>query len=155
MKIVKTFILVLAIVLFSPFNVRAQLRKTANIEKVKSFTNGSVFLYKAAKDSMSIYSVALRNNSKFHDNISFVLGGKEEMIKNLHDLSDALKDGKKGDVFDFSVLGETYNLSYDKVLGQVCFRISKPYSASTDYGRLYKATIDDIIAFLEKEGNNH
>ncbi len=151
MRIVKTIILVLAIVISMPINVHAQLRKAANIEKVKSFTNGSVVLNKTTADSTSIYSVTLRNNSKFHENIVFFLGKKEEMIKNLHDLSDALKDGKKGDVFDFSVIGEEYNLSYDKVLGQVCFRIRKPYSTSSDFGRLYKATIDDIIAYFEKD----
>ena len=151
MRIVKTIILVLAIVISMPINVHAQLRKAANIEKVKSFTNGSVVLNKTTADSTSIYSVTLRNNSKFHENIVFFLGKKEEMIKNLHDLSDALKDGKKGDVFDFSVIGEGYNLSYDKVLGQVCFRIRKPYSTSSDFGRLYKATIDDIIAYFEKD----
>ena len=44
MRIVRTIILVLAIVISMPINVHAQLRKAANIEKVKSFTNGSVVL---------------------------------------------------------------------------------------------------------------
>lgn len=151
MKKLLTFIFVLVFVLAMPNNVHAQLRKTANIEKVKSFTNGSVVLNRTTADSTSIYSVTLRNNSKFHGNIVFFLGNKEDMIKNLNDLSDALKNGKKGDNFDFSSIGEEYNLSYDKVLGQVCFRIRKPHSTSSDFGRLYKATIDDIIAYIEKE----
>ncbi len=151
MKNFKTLLFALAVAMAMPNSVHAQLRKAANIEKVKSFTNGSVVLNKTTADSISIYSVTLRNNSKFHENIVFFLGNKQDMIKNLNDLSDALNNGKKGDNFDFSAIGEEYNLSYDKVLGQVCFRIRKPYSTTNDFGRLYKATIDDIIAYFEKE----
>ncbi len=151
MKKILTFVFALVFTLAMPNNVNAQLRKTANIEKVKSFTNGSVVLNRTTADSTSIYSVTLRNNSKYHESIVFFLGNKEDMIKNLNDLSDALKSGKKGDTFEFSSIGEKYHLSYDKVLGQVCFRIRKPHSISSDFGRLYKATIDDIIAYFEKE----
>ena len=129
----------------------AQLRKAANIEKVKSFTNGSVVLNKTTTDSVAIYSVTLRNNSRLHENIVFFLGNKEDMLKNLKDLSSALESGKKGDVFEFSAIGNDYILSYDKVLGQVCFKVSKPYYTSSDFGRLYKATINDIIDFFEKK----
>ena len=72
------------------------------------------------------------------------------MMKNLHDFSNVLKNGKKGDTFDFTAIGVEYNLSYDKVLGQICFKVRKPYSTNSDFGRLYKATIDDIIDFMEK-----
>lgn len=154
MNYVKTFLLFLAMIVIFPICVNAQLRKTANIEKVKSFTNGSVPLNKTTTtDSISIYSVTLRNNSKFHQDVVFFLGNKEDMIKNLEDLSTALKNGKKGDNFDFSANGVDYNLSYDKVLGQVCFRIHKSLSTSTDFGRLYKVTIDDIIEYFSKPEN--
>lgn len=72
------------------------------------------------------------------------------MMRNLHDFSDVLKDRKKGDTFDFTAIGVAYSLSYDKVLGQKCFKVRKPYSTSSDFGRLYKATIDDIIEYMEK-----
>lgn len=151
MNCIKTFLLSLAMIIIFPACINAQLRKTASIEKVKSFTNGSVILNKTTTtDSVSVYSVTLRNNSKFHQDIVFFLGNKEDVIKNLEDLSTALKNGKKGDNFDFSAIGVDYKLSYDKVLGQVCFRIRKSLSTSTDFGRLYKTTIDDIIGYLNK-----
>ena len=73
----------------------AQLRKAANIEKVKSFTNGSVVLNKTTTDSVAIYSVTLRNNSRLHENIVFFLGNKEDMLKNLKDLSQHWKVVRK------------------------------------------------------------
>lgn len=139
---------VLAIV--PALNSHAQLKKTANIEKVKSFTNGSVVLYKTITDSIVLYSVTLKNNSRLHESIVFFLGNKEDTLKNLHDFSNALNDGKKGDIFNFTANGAEYNLSYDKVLGQICFKVRKSYSTSSDFGRIYKATIDDIIEFMEK-----
>lgn len=151
MRIVRIILLLMVMAMSSHNGMYAQLKKTANIEKVKTFTNGSVVLNKTTKDSVSIYSVTLRNNSKFHENIVFFLGTEDDLLKNLRDLSNALKDGKKGDNFDFSAIGVDYNLSYDKVLGQVCFKIRKPSSISTDFGRLYKATIDDIIEYYTKE----
>lgn len=151
MRIVRIILLLMVMAMSSHNGMYAQLKKTANIEKVKTFTNGSVVLNKTTKDSVSIYSVTLRNNSKFHENIVFFLGTEDDLLKNLRDLSNALKDGKKGDNFDFSAIGVDYNLSYDKVLGQVCFKIRKPSSISTDFGRLYKATIDDIIEYYIKE----
>lgn len=151
MRIVRIILLLMVMAMSSHNGMYAQLKKTANIEKVKTFTNGSVVLNKTTKDSVSIYSVTLRNNSKFHENIVFFLGTEDDLLKNLRDLSNALKDGKKGDNFDFSAIGVDYNLSYDKVLGQVCFKIREPSSISTDFGRLYKATIDDIIEYYTKE----
>ncbi len=157
MRIIRVFIFVLILALTPLTGVNAQLKKTANIQLVKTFTNGSVSLNKTAistVDSVSIYSLILRNNSKLFESIVFYLGDREEMIKNLNDLSAALQEGKKGDVFDFKAGGVNYTLSYDKVLGQVCFRVSKPHFTSNDFGRLYKATIDDILVFLKKENNN-
>ena len=66
--------------------VFAQLKKTAKIEKVKSFTAGSVALNKTSLDGVEVYSVTLPNNSKYHQPIVFFLGNKDEMIKNLQDL---------------------------------------------------------------------
>jgi hypothetical protein len=152
MRIIKTVFLLIAMVMAMPIGVQAQLKKTSNTEKVKSFTNGSVTLYKSViEDGNTVYSVSLRNNSKYLDNIVFHLGNEDEVIKNLHDLSTALKEGKKGDSFEFSASGVDYLLSYDKVLGQVCFRVSKPHSITDNFGRFYKATIDNIIAYLEKD----
>lgn len=89
--------------------VFAQLKKTAKIEKVKSFTAGSVALNKTSLDGVEVYSVTLPNNSKYHQPIVFFLGNKDEMIKNLQDLSDALEEGEKGEVFDFSACGKITN----------------------------------------------
>ena len=134
-----------------PVCVNAQLKKTSSTEKVKSFTNGSVGLFKSVTaEGITIYSVSLRNNSRYLDNVVLHLGNREEMIKNLKDFSMALADGKKGDHFDFSACGVDYSLSFDKVLGQRCFDVSKPYSISSDYGRFFKATIDDIIKYFNE-----
>ena len=152
MRIIKTVFLLIAMLLAMPIGVQAQLKKTSNTEKVKSFTNGSVTLYKSIiEDGDTIYSVSLRNNSRYFDNVVFHLGTKDEMIKNLHELYTALKEGKKGDSFEFSASGVDYLLSYDKVLGQVCFRVREPHSITDDFGRFYKATIDSIITYLEKD----
>lgn len=78
----------------------AQLKKTATIEKLKSFTNGSVTLTKTMTEKGDTYSVILRNNSKFHDPVIFLLGDKETTIKNLQDFSETLKNAKKGEHFD-------------------------------------------------------
>lgn len=99
----------------------AQLKKTATIEKLKSFTNGSVTLTKTMTEKGDTYSVILRNNSKFHDPVIFLLGDKETTIKNLQDFSEALKNAKKGEHFDFEVMGQTYSLAYSTTLGQKCF----------------------------------
>ena len=150
MRLIKLFLLAIVLAIVPALNSHAQLKKTANTEKVKSFTNGSVVLNKTNTDSVAVYSVTLRNNSRLHECIVFFLGNKEDMMRNLHDFSDALKNGKKGDTFDFTAIGVAYNLSYDKVLGQKCFKVRKSYSTSSDFGRLYKATIDDIIEYMEK-----
>lgn len=147
------FLLAVIVLVFAPVtNSHAQLRKTAHTEKVKSFTNGSVILCKTTTpDSATVYAVTLSNNSRLHENIVLFLGDKEDMMKNLHDFSDALKEGKKGDSFDFTEMGIEYNLSYHKVLGQRCFKVWKPYSTSSDYGLFFKITIDDIIEYMEKK----
>ena len=114
MRLIKLFLLAIVLAIVPALNSHAQLKKTANIEKVKSFTNGSVVLNKTNTDSVAVYSVTLRNNSRLHECIVFFLGNKEDMMRNLHDFSDALKNGKKGDTFDFTAIGVAYNLSYDK-----------------------------------------
>lgn len=129
----------------------AQLKKTAEIEKVKSFTNGSVALFKTKTDGGEFFAVKLSNNSKYFNDIVLYLGNKDEMLKNLKELSEALEQGKKGDVFDFTACGKEYQLSYGKVLGQVCFKVSTPLSASNDFGRFFKSTIDDIIEYYHEE----
>ena len=131
----------------------AQLKKTGNVEKVRSFTNGTVVLNKVIIDSIELYSVTLPTGSKYYDNIVFWLGTKEELIKNLSDLSLALKDGKKGDFYEFSSCGQDYHLSYDKILGSVCFKVSYPYSANNDYARFLKITIDDILEYMQNYNN--
>lgn len=143
-------ILILTLFLSSNVCVYAQLKKTAKIEKIKSFTNGSVILNKTTVDGVEVYSVTLPNNSKYYQPIVFFLGNKDEMIKNLHDLSDALERGEKGEVFDFSACGKNYQLSFSRTLGQKCFKIWEPINTSNDFGRFFKATIDDILEFIEK-----
>lgn len=153
MKRIKALILIAILTVMPVTNSYAQIKKVANIEKVKSFTYGSVVLNKTTIDSVAIYSVTLENNSSIHESIVLFLGNRDDMLKNLHDFSETLKNGKKGDVFDFTAAGTEYNLSYDKVLGQVCFKVSTPHSTSSDFGRLLKKTIDDIIKFMEKKEN--
>ena len=110
--------------------VFAQLKKTAKIEKVKSFTAGSVALNKTSLDGVEVYSVTLPNNSKYHQPIVFFLGNK-------------------GEVFDFSACGKNYQLSFSRTLGQKCFKIWEPINTSNDFGRFFKATIDDILEFMK------
>ena len=109
--------LTVIVLAFAPVtNSYAQLRKSAHTEKVKSFTNGSVILCKTTTpDSVTVYGVTLRNNSRFHENIVLFLGDKEDMMKNLHDFSNALKEGKKGDSFDFTEI-----LSFALICNDYC-----------------------------------
>ncbi len=95
----------------------AQLRKSSETEKIKSFTNGSVTLFKSTIDDIEVYGVSLPNNSKLFDSVILFLGNKEEMLSNLKDFDKALSEGKKGEAFDFSAVGINYHLLYDKVLG--------------------------------------
>lgn len=85
----------------------AQLKKTATIVKLKSFTNGSVTLTKTMTE--------------------------------------------KGEHFDFEVMGQTYSLAYSTTLGQKCFKVWEPNGISSDFGRLYKATIDDMIKYFMEQ----
>lgn len=129
----------------------AQLRKSSETEKIKSFTNGSVTLYRSTVDGIEVYSVSLpNNNSKLFDRVILLLGNKEEMLSNLKDFDTALSEGKKGEAFDFSASGSNYDLFYDKVLGQVCFKVYEEFSTTTDFGRFYKATILDILEYFSK-----
>ncbi len=146
-------ILIATLLLSSNVYTYAQLKKTAKIEKVKSFTNGSVVLSKTILDGIEVYSVTLPNNSKYHQPIVFYLGSKDEMIKNLRDLSEALEVGEKGEVFDFSACGQEYHLSFSRTLGQKCFKIWEPINISSDYGRFFKATMDDILEYFSKENS--
>ena len=50
---------------------KCSTKKVAKIEKVKSFTNGSVALNKTIIDEVEVYSVTLPNNSKYHQPIVF------------------------------------------------------------------------------------
>ena len=144
-------ILVLTLLLSAPIYTKAQLKKVAKNEKVKSFTNGSVVLNKTIIDEVEVYSVTLPNNSKYHQPIVFYLGCKDEMIKNLKDLSDALEVGEKGEMFDFTACEKKYQLSFSRSLGQKCFKIWEPINVSSDYGRFFKATIDDILEYFDNK----
>ena len=151
MKNLKYLVIIITFLFVNNGTVYAQLKKTSEIEKVKSFTNGSISLYKTKTDLGEIYSVTIPNNSKYYKNIVLFLGTKDEMLKNLQDLSEALANGKKGDNFEFSVWGQDYHLVYrDYLLGGVCFDISTPGSTSSNFGRFYKMTIDDILKYLQE-----
>ena len=129
----------------------AQLRKSSETEKIKSFTNGSVTLYKSTVDDIEVYSVSLpNNNSKLFDRVILFLGNKEEMLSNLKDFDTALSEGKKGEAFEFSSCGSNYQLFYDKVLGQVCFKVYEEINTAADYGRFYKGTGLDILEYFSK-----
>lgn len=103
----------------------AQLRKSSETEKIKSFTNGSVTLFKSTVDDIEVYGVSLPNNSKLFDRVILFLGNKEEMLSNLKDFDKALSEGKKGEAFDFSAAGSNYHLLYDKVLWKSVLRFTK------------------------------
>lgn len=79
------------------------------------------------------------------------MGDKETTIKNLQDFSETLKNAKKGEHFDFEVMGQTYSLAYSTTLGQKCFKVWEPNGISSDFGRLYKATIDDMIKYFMEQ----
>lgn len=88
----------------------AQLKKTAEVETLKSFTTGSVALQRVLIEDVYYYCVTLPNNSKYFKLVVFWLGNKDEMLKNLRDLSAALENGKKGEYFEFSACEQDYNL---------------------------------------------
>lgn len=128
----------------------AQLKKNSETGKIKSFTNGSVTLFKSIVDNIEVFSVSLPNNNSVYGKVVLFLGNADETKQNLHDFSVALEEGKKGEAFEFSAVGQKYQLYYDKVLGQVCFKVQEEISMRDNFGRFYKATIDDIIKFLEE-----
>ncbi|MBO7225052.1 MAG: hypothetical protein J6V35_04000, partial [Bacteroidales bacterium] len=106
---------------------------------------------KTKTDLGEIYSLTIRNNSKYYKKIVLFLGTKDEMLKNIQDLSEALANGKNGVNFEFSAWGQDYHLVYRNVLlGGVCFDISTPGSTSSNFGRFYKMTIDDILKYLQE-----
>ncbi|MBQ8361965.1 MAG: hypothetical protein IJX44_08490 [Bacteroidaceae bacterium] len=145
------FILLSVLFLYGSPEIYAQLKKVAKVEKVKSFSSGTVILNKSILDEVEVYSVTLQNNSKFYGPIVFWLGNKNEMIKNLNDLSKCLEEGEKGDVFEFSACGQDYQLSVSRTLGSKCFKIWETIATSQNYGRFFKVTIDDILEFYSKE----
>lgn len=53
----------------------AQLRKSSETEKIKSFTNGSVTLYKSTVDGIEVYSVSLPNNNQFLKHNTLTIAG--------------------------------------------------------------------------------
>lgn len=147
----KVILLLSLILSVCPIISHAQLKKSGSIERVKGFTNGSVSLMKSTTERGDVCSLTLRNNSKFHD-VNLLLGDKETAVKNLKDFSETLKTAKSGEHFDFEVMGLAYTFFYGSTLGQKCFKIWAPNSVSSDYGRLFKATIDDIIKYFSNNG---
>lgn len=148
------FILILLAAAFVVLPTEAQLKKSASVEKVKTFSNGSVPLYKSVLDDVVVYSVTLKNNSRHFDPIVLFLGTKEEMISNLKDFSAALNDGKKGEIFEFECCGRKYEMSFHKVIGKKCFKVWEENNIQSDFGNFFKSTIDDILNFIEKENFN-
>ena len=126
----------------------AQLRKTAKFENVKTSLNYS--LRRALVDDVYYYYVSLPNYSKHFDPVVFWLGTKETALQNLSDLSAALKEGKKGECFEYSACGEDYNLYYAKAGGQKCFKVYESISISSDFGRFYKMSIDAVLKYMQE-----
>lgn len=148
------FIALFSIIYLLKIDGYAQLEKIATIEKVKTFANGTIIMNKTITDSTETYSITLNNSSNLHNNIVFHLGTKEESIKNLDDLSYALKNGGMIDVYRFSACGQDYHLSYHKILNSICFKISYIQSVSdSDYATLPMNTIDDILEFMQNYNN--
>ena len=150
MSKIRFVFLSLLVMLGVSLSANAQLRKSSETERIKAFTNGSVTLFKSTTDMGEVYSVKLPNASKYHSDVILFLGSKEVMLKNLNDLYEALECGKKGESFTFTACGQNYHLSYDKVIGQVCFRVCEEYSTNYDFGRFYQATISDIIEYFNQ-----
>lgn len=154
----KGLLIALMLIFATPFVVNAQLKKSSEIEKVRSFTNGTVTLFKTTiiddfellNDTIEIYAVKLPNVSTYHSPVVLYLGTKENMLINLQDFSDALNNGKKGESFEFDVLNQKYYLSFGKVLGQRCFLVSEPYSSSNDYGRFLNLLLMTLLSILRK-----
>lgn len=98
-KLMYIKVVLLILMLASSYSVSyAQLKKTAEVETLKSFTTGSVALQRVLIEDVYYYCVTLPNNSKYFKPVVFWLGNKDEMLKNLRDLSAALENGKKGSV---------------------------------------------------------
>ena len=149
MKYLKLMALFATICLFN-INGQAQLKKIATIEKVKTFANGTIVMSKTITDYTETYSITLNNGSSLYDDIVFHLGTKEESIKNLNDLSLALKDGKMIDIYEFSACGQDYKLSYHKVLNSPCFKICYSHSTnSNDYATLPDIAINNMLEYLQ------
>lgn len=151
MKYFKAIALFATICLFN-INGHAQLKKIATIEKVKTFANGSITMNKTITDYTETYSITLKNGSSLYDDIVFHLGTKEESIKNLNDLSLALKNGKMIDIYEFSACEQDYRLSYHKILNSPCFKISYSHSTnSNDYATLQDIAITNILEYMINE----
>lgn len=150
MNIVRIILLATYLSIFG-VTCNAQLRKSVTVEKVKTFTNGSVRLNKSIIEEDEVYSVTLKNNSRYFEPIVLFLGTKDEMLTNLKDLSAALEEGKKGEIFDFQSCGQNYQLTFHKVLGQRCFKVWEEHNVQSDFGNFYKSTIDDIIEYFNKK----
>ncbi len=149
-KLICLRIALIILILASSYSVSyAQLKKTAEIETVKYFSQGSVALRRVLTEDVYYYCVVLKNNSQYFDPVVLWLGNKADMLKNLRDLSIALENGKKGECFEFSAVGEDYNLYYRRVLGQKCFEVHERISVSNDFGRLFKVTIDAILKYMQ------
>ena len=149
----KSILFALVLTFAIPLVSNAQLKKLADNEKIRSFTNGSVGLFKTTIDDKEFYYVTLLNNSRYYNHVVLYLGDKQEMLKNLEDFSETLKNGMKGETFEFQAGVFEYIFSYRTVLGQRCFKVNTPNSSSQDFGNFYKSTIDDIIEYFNKIDN--
>ena len=73
----------------------AQLKKSGSIERVKGFTNGSVSLMKSTTERGDVYSLTLRNNSKFHDDVNLLLGDKETAVPQIRNYAPNMIQKRK------------------------------------------------------------
>ena len=79
-KLLNIFIIILCLI---PQTLYSQLKKTSEIEKVKSFTNGSIILSKIKINEVYIYALTIPNNSKYHEDIVFYLGEEKDVLNSI------------------------------------------------------------------------
>lgn len=151
----KTFRFFLVVLLISSFKVCtfAQLVKTEMPKELDSYYNyGSpVSLFKDVVEEDTVYALTLCGIGRFDRPFVFWLGKKDKAVENLTSLSEALKNGKKGEKFEFYTYAKKkYILYYHTNFGYKLFTIHND-GIIDEYADLYDKTINKIIAYIKEE----